>query len=521
VTDAAPAAWFLSSEERGNPATGIDRSKPAGMAWTDGNRADPLVHGVAYFARLHDTIRSLRDGDWVHFTDWRGDWDERLDGPGTEVGKVLRDAAGRGVEVMGLIWRSHPAKLHFSQGENLELARMVNEAGGQLFLDERVRRGGSHHQKLFVVRREDEDDDVAFVGGIDLCHSRRDDERHAGDEQAAPLDPKYGARPPWHDVQLEVHGPAVFDLAATFRERWEDPTPLDHRNPVRWTAARLARQPRRPGPIRAMRNVPDPVGTHAVQVLRTYPAKRPAFPFAPDGERSIARAYARAFSRARSLIYIEDQYLWSEEIGGVLAEALQRSPELRVVIVVPAYPDRDGRVSGPPCRLGQLEALSLLQRIGGDRVGVYHVVNDEGRPIYVHSKVCIVDDVWAMVGSDNMSIRSWTHDSELSCAVIDAERDDREPTDPGGSGEGARRFARDLRVRLWSEHLGVDPSAVPLGADDGARMWRDLADANRGRARHHRADPISPVRRMWSWPLYRFLVDPDGRPRELRRRHAF
>src|SRR5204862_6083635 len=117
-------------------------------------------------------------------------------------------------------------------------------------------------------------------------------------------------------------------------------------------------QPRRPDPIPALRDVPDPAGTHAVQVLRTYPAKRPPFPFAPRGERSIARAYMKAFARARSLIYIEDQYLWSEEIGRLLADALVRGPHLRVVIVVPAFPHRDGRVSGPPCRLGQLLAIT-------------------------------------------------------------------------------------------------------------------------------------------------------------------
>ena len=111
-----------------------------------------------------------------------------------------------------------------------------------MLLDERVRRDGSHHQKLFVARHPDATDlDVAFVGGIDLCHGRRDDERHGGDEQAIDLDPRYGPRPPWHDVQLEVRGPAVGDLAWTFRERWEDPTPLDHRNPWRRRLARVAR----------------------------------------------------------------------------------------------------------------------------------------------------------------------------------------------------------------------------------------------------------------------------------------
>ena len=38
---------------------------------------------------------------------------------------------------------------------------------------------------------------------------------------------EYGANPPWHDVQTEIRGPAVYDVEAVFRERWEDPAPLD------------------------------------------------------------------------------------------------------------------------------------------------------------------------------------------------------------------------------------------------------------------------------------------------------
>ena len=46
-----------------------------------------------------------------------------------------------------------------------DLVETVNQAGGEVLLDERVRRDGSHHQKLFVVRHPDTpDDDVAFVG---------------------------------------------------------------------------------------------------------------------------------------------------------------------------------------------------------------------------------------------------------------------------------------------------------------------------------------------------------------------
>ena len=532
-----PETWFLTPEERANPATDIDRRRGDGRAFTDGNAVRVLIHGAEYFPRLHSSLSGLDRDDWIHFTDWRGDPDERLDGPGTEIARVLAGLASRGVHVRGLVWRSHADEAHFSEQENLHLVETVNEAGGEVLLDERVRRDGSHHQKLFVVRHPDRpDDDVAFVGGIDLCHGRGDDATHRGDEQAIDLDPRYGPRPAWHDVQLEVHGPAVGDLAWTFRERWEDPTPLDHRNPWRVLLRRAANEPRQPDPMPPPPPDPAPVGRHAVQVLRTYPSKRPRLPFAPDGERSIARAYLKAFKRARRLVYVEDQYLWSGAAAGVIADRLRAEPGMHLVAVVPRYPDRDGRLSGPPYRIGQQMAMEVLREAGGERVAFFDLEAPSGWPIYVHSKVCVVDDVWMIVGSDNLNIRSWTNDSELSCAVLDEERDEREPADPGGHGDGARFLARDTRLRLWREHLGRDDGddedlvdgVVGIGALRSAAAeldaWHDRDCSGPrppGRLREHRPGPVRWWAQWWAQPIHRVLVDPDGRPRRLRRAGDF
>ena len=93
--------------------------------------------------------------------------------------------------------------------------------------------------------------DIAFVGGIDLCHSRRDDAGHAGDPQAVQMSAAYGPHPPWHDVQLAVRGPAVGALETTFRERWDDPTPLDSENPLAYLRDRLRGADLRPDPLPA------------------------------------------------------------------------------------------------------------------------------------------------------------------------------------------------------------------------------------------------------------------------------
>ena len=250
-----PGDWFLSAEERGNPHTEIDRRRGDGRAWTEGNRVRPLIHGAEYFARLAEMLRSVGRGDLVFLCDWRGDPDERLAGPGTELATMLERAAERGADVRGLIWRSHPDQMRMSEQEAVHLAEAVNHAGAEILLDERVRRGGSHHQKLVLLRHPGrEDDDIGFVGGIDLCHGRNDDENHRGDPQPIDIDDRYGERPPWHDIQLEIQGPAIGDLAFTFRERWDDPTPLDHRNPLR-----LETRPARPRAA-AARSAPSDAG---------------------------------------------------------------------------------------------------------------------------------------------------------------------------------------------------------------------------------------------------------------------
>jgi phosphatidylserine/phosphatidylglycerophosphate/cardiolipin synthase-like enzyme len=534
--DSTVESWFLGASERANPSSAIDLNPDGRRGWTAGNSVRVLVHGSTYFARLYQELVGLGPGDRVWFLEWRGDANQRLAGPGSELGPTLAAAAGRGVDVRGLVWRSHPDQEKFSEQENAHLGEVVNEAGGQVLLDERVRRFGSHHQKLVLIQHsEDGRGSVAFVGGIDLCHGRRDDEAHEGDPQAIQIDRRYGPRPAWHDVQLEIRGPAVAELLETFRERWTDPTPLDHRNPWRERLRRIVREPRRAGPLPASRSDHPRSGEHAVQVLRTYPAKRPPYPFAPDGERSVARAYVKALARARSFVYLEDQYLWSSTIAHVLAGALRRSSELRLIAVVPRYPDRGGLLSGPLNRIGQVEALQIVRRAGGDRVAVYDLENEAGRPIYVHAKVCVIDDVWMTVGSDNLNRRSWTHDSELSCAVVDSELDHRGPSDPGGLGDGARRLARDLRLALWREHLGPGvPEEQLLDPVSGFQAWRRVArslDAwhetggrgpkPAGRARHHEPPAVGAIASWWARPLYRLAIDPDGRPRALRRTDGF
>lgn len=92
--------------------------------------------------------------------------------------------------------------------------------------------------------------------------------------------------------------------------------------------------------------------------------------------------------------------------------------------------------------------------------------------LYVHAKVCIVDDKTVICGSSNINDRSQLgyHDSELSIVMTDTRVLD---STMDGAPYRAGHHAATLRRMLWREHLGLlpaqsldashDPNAQPPG----------------------------------------------------------
>src|SRR4051794_36385488 len=209
------STWLLTKGERGNPSTVLDDRHEGDQAWSTGNLVRPLIHGSTYFPRLYDVIEATRPGDLVLFTDWQGDADERLTGdPGSEVVEVLGRADERGVDVRGLVWRSHTDLTGFFATENRHLGEQLQHRGAEVLLDmpgfsaretrhrgeqlqhggagflldRGARGGGPPHKKLVVIRSQAAPPrDVAFVGGMAPPHNRRDTADHEGDPQPQAL----------------------------------------------------------------------------------------------------------------------------------------------------------------------------------------------------------------------------------------------------------------------------------------------------------------------------------------------
>ena len=181
-----------------------------------------------------------------------------------------------------------------------------------------IRKFGVQHTKLAVVRWTDADGrhDVAYCGGIDIWPDRLDDERHLTTTEV-----------PFHDVHARLEGPAVRDLAVTFRQYQNHEVPTDAVPELPATATF------------------DAGGTVAVQVARTYFAAAPgsgrAFPFAPQGDRTLADTMLAAIRNAREFVYIEDQYLTPPQQYQDAMLAKVASGELRALVaVIPGLADQ-------------------------------------------------------------------------------------------------------------------------------------------------------------------------------------
>jgi phospholipase D1/2 len=83
--------------------------------------------------------------------------------------------------------------------------------------------------------------------------------------------------------------------------------------------------------------------------------------------------------------------------------------------------------------------------------------------IYIHSKLMIVDDAVAIIGSANTNDRSLTGngDTEIAAVIVDTADCKLENLGSPTLPVQTRGFARNLRRQLWSKHFGFDVGKVP------------------------------------------------------------
>jgi cardiolipin synthase A/B len=213
-----------------------------------------------------------------------------------------------------------------------------------------------NHRKIIVV-----DGKIGFVGGINVA------DRYLHGNKLIPF---------WRDTHLRIEGEAVSSLQVVFLVDWH------------FVSGRI---------ISGVSYFPKPRVEHEQLVQITASG--------PDSDwSSIMQAYFSAISTARNYIYIAVPYFIPNESILTALKTVSLSG-VEVKIIIPGIADSFLAYNGTSSYVEE-----LLE--AGIRVFSYQ----KG---FIHSKLIMVDDVFASVGTANMDMRSFDNNFEVNAIIYD------------------------------------------------------------------------------------------------------
>jgi phosphatidylserine/phosphatidylglycerophosphate/cardiolipin synthase-like enzyme/Ca2+-binding EF-hand superfamily protein len=299
------------------------------------------------------------------------------------------------------------------------------------------------------------------------------------------LDRDLFPRLPWHDIHCVLAGSVARDIASNFISRWntynkisaerinnsvEEEKVYDivlHLNPYDEQSL-----------THISEYVPDGhLGDVRVQVVRSMSG----WSGSQRTEKSIQTAYCQIIRSAENYIYIENQYFMSKTprsskvenlIGQAIIDRIGRAITekrvFRVIVMLPMHHSGDIYDSSTHqvmkwqrrTILGVFEELQKLYPHANinDYISFFSLANYgflDGVPhfsqVYIHSKLMIVDDKIAVIGSANINDRSMVgnHDSEIAVVIED---DSSSQTLMNGKLQRSGKSIKQMRKKLWREH---------------------------------------------------------------------
>ena len=318
-----------------------------------------LQNGSDFFPQLCADIDAARHS--VHVETYIFAADET----GRRILQALQRAAQRQVAVRLLLDGFGSADLpeewvEALRGAGVDVLWFRRERGFFRLRRHRLRR---MHRKLAVI-----DGATAYVGGINII----DDIPDEADFEAPRL-----------DYAVRVQGPLAHAVQEAVRHLWSS---------VRWATLRK-RIGRLRMQLRRLPAAPEQDGTQLL--LRDNLRNR----------HSIEAAYLRAILGAQREIVLAHAYFLP---GRAVRRALKRAAKrgVRVVLLL------QGRVE---YRLQHHATQALYGQLLAAGIELY-----EYRASYLHAKVCVVDGVWATLGSSNLDPFSLWLAREANLAVQDA-----------------------------------------------------------------------------------------------------
>jgi len=323
-----------------------------------------------------------------------------------------------------------------------------------------------------------------------------------------------GPREPWHDCHAKVEGAAALDVKKNFEERWckqseenatqlfamadpdefaplDAPAPLPEREGGSWN-------------LQLFRSITSDSAVFDIDRLSTLHTKG-----GRHVQNDIMRCMVHQIRNAKNFIYMENQYFlgsayaWKDdqdtlshhivpqEISQRIIEKIRMGEMFRAYILVPMFPEGDPASAAiqeilrwqfrtMQSMYREIAAAIEMDEVGThptdylmffclgkresvDEVPVDELAEPEGgslveavrtslrHPVYVHSKMTIVDDDYVLVGSANVNQRSLggNRDSEIAMGGYQPDHLAGECDENGPRGD-----VHTYRMALWSAHLG-------------------------------------------------------------------
>ncbi|MFZ5997562.1 MAG: phospholipase D-like domain-containing protein [Nitrospirota bacterium] len=347
--------------------------------------------------------------------------------------------------------------------------------------------GASQHQKFVVV-----DGCIAFIGGMDICAHRWDDREHRT-KNPERVDTDGTPYTPYHDVQAYVTGPIVEQLNEIFKARW-----------LRTTGDIL--------------RLPPSLNTYITDIRPSVVinAKKAAFSRTQAKTltalqhdiKEIRWLYTNAINAAEHLIYIENQYFSSQAVFKALVNRMRSSyrPLLQIILMLPKEPQAFlEKIAVGYSQVKLLRSLKEIAKNTGHALGIYYPApsteNGNTTPVYIHSKVLIVDDRFLCVGSANTTNRSLGLDAELNISWEALTEDD----------QALIRSIREVRAALLADHTATTGDQL-YRIDGVVDFLNQLADNPRNRLRYNELENVFDnnklLKNIWPDNLI-FDFDPD------------
>jgi hypothetical protein len=276
------------------------------------------------------------------------------------------------------------------------------------------------HQKFITV-----DHEVAIVGGMNVKSSDWDTSDHglydwrrmafnatADERWDVFIKDSYSDTEPRRDYMLRIEGPMVADLESVFAWRWQTLLAWDVYYAQYASDFELGALP-----------APMPEGIQA-QLLTTMPP--------PWSEMGIADGLLRAIDQARHYILIEDQYFRSPILAERITARMVEEPDLELIVVT----NEVSEWTDPGCWQTAIEVenfeslfpsrfhLFTLRTYDAHDVGCFLCLDEvlgEIERVFIHSKIVLIDDLWALIGSTNHNNRGLLFEGEMSIAIFDAD----------------------------------------------------------------------------------------------------